>query len=61
MWGENVYCFLFFKLDNIKDQVIVVSSFFGMEYNFVDGGKIFMLRVIKCGKYVKFYFVGYKE
>ncbi|EDH9104758.1 hypothetical protein CC354_14175, partial [Salmonella enterica subsp. enterica serovar Enteritidis] len=60
-WGENVYCLSSFKPDNTKDQVIAVSSFFGMEHNSVDGGKIPMSRVIKCGKYAKFHFVGHKE
>lgn len=32
-----------------------------MEHNSVDGGKIPMSRVIKCGKYAKFHFVGHKE
>ncbi|EBX2133520.1 GyrI-like domain-containing protein, partial [Salmonella enterica subsp. enterica serovar Newport] len=59
--GENVYCLSSFKPDNTKDQVIAVSSFFGMEHNSVDGGKIPMSRVIKCGKYAKFHFVGHKE
>ncbi|EJA8871517.1 GyrI-like domain-containing protein, partial [Salmonella enterica subsp. enterica serovar Chester] len=60
-WGENVYCLSSFKPDNTNDQVIAVSSFFGMEHNSVDGGKIPMSRVIKCGKYAKFHFVGHKE
>ncbi|WP_171923700.1 helix-turn-helix domain-containing protein [Salmonella bongori] len=60
-WGENVYCLSSFRPDNVKEQVISVSSFFGMEHNTFDGNKIPMSREIKGGKYVKFHFIGHKE
>ncbi|EKK4218942.1 helix-turn-helix domain-containing protein, partial [Salmonella enterica] len=60
-WNESVYCLSSFKPDNAKDQVIAVSSFFGIEHNSFDGGRIPMSKVIKGGKYAKFRFVGHKE
>ncbi|EKG6257598.1 GyrI-like domain-containing protein, partial [Salmonella enterica] len=59
--NESVYCLSSFKPDNAKDQVIAVSSFFGIEHNSFDGGRIPMSKVIKGGKYAKFRFVGHKE
>lgn len=60
-WGENVYCLSSYRPDNAKEQVISVSSFFGIEHNTVDGGKIPMSSLIKSGKYAKFHFIGHKE